>query len=66
MKTHFEKIVIGIILVSILPIVLHGVQHWLAKRRAAKSNEGARGQRIVRSFSDRVVRGRPTVVLIDC
>jgi len=35
-KTHFEKIVIGIILVSILPIVFHGVQHWLGKRRAGR------------------------------
>ncbi len=34
---HFEKIVIGIIFVSILPIVFHGWQHWLAKRRAEKN-----------------------------
>ncbi len=38
-KTHFEKIVIGIIVVSVLPIVFHGVQHWLAKRRAGKAGD---------------------------
>jgi membrane-associated protein len=38
-QTHFEKIVIGIIFVSVLPIVFHGVQHWLAKRRAAKNEK---------------------------
>ena len=38
-KTHFEKIVIGIILVSILPIAIHALQHWLAKRRAVKNGE---------------------------
>jgi membrane-associated protein len=43
-KIHFEKIVIGIILVSILPIVFHAFQHWLAKRRAAKLGEPVPGE----------------------
>lgn len=38
-KVHFEKIVIGIILVSVMPIVFHAFQHWLAKRRASKKDE---------------------------
>ncbi len=39
-KTHFEKIVLGIIFVSVMPIMFHALQHWLAKRRAENLTEG--------------------------
>jgi membrane-associated protein len=33
-KVHFEKIVLGIIFVSVLPVVIGGIKHWQAQRRA--------------------------------
>ncbi len=31
-KVHFEKIVLGIIFVSVLPVIIGGIKHWLAQR----------------------------------